>query len=175
MSLDSNIQSAFVAVGTAIKGRIPASEKGNPNGVATLDGSGKIPTAQLPAYVDDVVEYASFAQLPATGNSGVIYIAIDALKQYRWSGTMYQEIISGAVTSVAGKTGVITLAIGDISNLQTTLDGKATSSHSHSISDVTGLQLALDGKASATTLSTLTTNIGATDTDYVAVFSASLL
>lgn len=51
------------------------------------------------------------------------------------------------VNSVAGKTGTVTLVIGDVANLQTTLDGKAASVHGHVISDVTGLQTALDGKA----------------------------
>jgi len=40
--------------------------------------------------------------------------------------------------------------IGDVTNLQTTLDGKASTTHSHAISDVTNLQTALDGKASTT-------------------------
>lgn len=66
--------------------------------------------------------------------------------------TKLAGIESGAeantVDSVAGKTGVITLEISDITSLQSTLDGKAATSHSHIISDVTGLQSALDGKAS---------------------------
>ncbi len=37
--------------------QIPASEKGALNGVAELDESGKVPTSQLPSYVDDVVEF----------------------------------------------------------------------------------------------------------------------
>jgi hypothetical protein len=86
--------------------------------------SGKIPADQLPSYVDDVVEYADLAAFPATGEAGKIYIAIDTLKTYRWSGTVYAEISSSEVTSVAGKTGAVTLAIGDIGNLQTALDGK---------------------------------------------------
>ena len=43
-----------------------------------------------------------------------------------------------------------THAISDVSNLQTTLDGKAAASHTHAISDVTNLQTSLDGKASST-------------------------
>ena len=35
------------------------------------------------------------------------------------------------VTSVAGRTGTVTLGISDIASLQTTLDGKAASSHAH--------------------------------------------
>lgn len=84
MSLDSNLQSAFTAVGTAIKGKIGSSEKGVANGVATLDGTGKIPSAQLPSYVDDVVEYANMASFPATGSAGILYIDLATNKQYRW-------------------------------------------------------------------------------------------
>ena len=40
-------------------------------------------------------------------------------------------------------------AIGDVTNLQSTLDSKAPTSHTHTVAQVTGLQSALDGKASA--------------------------
>jgi hypothetical protein len=53
----------------------------------------------------------------------------------------------GNVTSVAGKTGIVTLAISDIPSLQGALDGKAAASHAHAIANVTGLQGALDAKA----------------------------
>jgi len=94
--------------------RIASTEKGAVNGVATLDAGGKVPTAQLPSYVDDVLEYANLAGFPATGETGKIYVAIDTNKTYRWSGTAYVYITSGAVDSVAGRTGVVTLAKGDV-------------------------------------------------------------
>ena len=175
MSLDSNLQSFATAVGTAVKARILSSEKGVANGVATLDGTGKIPSAQLPSYVDDVVEYANLAAFPGTGSSGILYIALDTNKQYRWAGSTYQQITSGAVDSVAGKTGVITLDTNDINGLSTALSGKAASTHTHSIADATGLQTALDSKATTSALSTLSTNVGATDTNYVTVFNAALV
>ena len=109
MSLDSNLQALATAVGTAVKARIPASEKGTPNGVATLDGTGKIPSAQLPSYVDDVVEYANMASFPATGSAGILYIDLATNKQYRWGGSAYQVITSGAVDSVNGQTGIVTI------------------------------------------------------------------
>lgn len=59
---------------------------------AELDDSGKIPSALLPSYVDDVVEYANLAAFPATGESGKIYVALDTNKTYRWGGTEYVEI-----------------------------------------------------------------------------------
>ena len=175
MSLDSNLQSAFTAVGTAIKGKIGNSEKGVANGVATLDGSGKVPQAQLPGYLDDVLEYANYASFPGTGTAGIIYIDISNGKQYRWSGSAYASTGGGAVDSVAGKVGVVTLATSDISGLDTALANKAASSHTHSIADVTGLQGALDAKATTSALSTLSTNVGATDTNYVTVFNAALV
>lgn len=175
MSLDSNLQSFATAVGTAVKARILSSEKGVANGVATLDGTGKIPSAQLPSYIDDVVEYANLAAFPGTGSSGILYIALDSSKQYRWAGSTYQQITSGAVDSVAGKTGVITLDTNDINGLSTALSGKAASTHSHVIGDITGLQTALDAKATTSALNALSTNVGATDTNYVAVFNAALV
>lgn len=175
MSLDSGLQLAFTAVGTALKGKIASSEKGAANGVATLDGTGKIPSVQLPSYVDDVVEYASLGSFPGTGVTGVLYIAIDTNRQYRWAGSSYQVITSGAVDSVAGKTGVITLGTVDIVGLDTALSGKSATGHTHAIADVTGLQTALDGKATSASVSALSTNVGATNTDYVAVFNAALV
>lgn len=71
---------------------IPISQRGTNNGVATLDGTGKVPSAQLPAYVDDVLEYASRSSFPETGEDGKIYIAEDTNLTYRWSGTQYVEI-----------------------------------------------------------------------------------
>lgn len=71
---------------------IPSSEKGANNGVASLDETGKVPSAQLPSYVDDVVEYDSKSSFPETGESGKIYIAKDTNLTYRWSGSNYVEI-----------------------------------------------------------------------------------
>ena len=53
---------------------------------------GKVPAAQLPSYVDDVLEYDTVSAFPAIGESGKIYVAKDANKTYRWSGTQYIEI-----------------------------------------------------------------------------------
>lgn len=68
------------------------NSKGAPNGLASLNESGIIPSAQLPSYVDDVIEVATFSNLPSTGESGKIYIVRDTNLTYRWSGTDYVEI-----------------------------------------------------------------------------------
>lgn len=68
------------------------NSKGAPNGLASLNESGIIPSAQLPSYVDDVIEVDTFSNLPGTGESGKIYIVQDTNLTYRWSGTDYVEI-----------------------------------------------------------------------------------
>ncbi len=57
--------------------------------------AGKVPSAQLPSYVDDVIEVANFASLPVTGETGKIYVTIDTNRQYRWSGSVYVIFSSG--------------------------------------------------------------------------------
>lgn len=71
---------------------IDSATKGQANGVASLDGTGKVPAAQLPAYVDDVVEYANAAAFPAVGEVGNLYVAIDTGWIHRWSGSAYVHI-----------------------------------------------------------------------------------
>jgi hypothetical protein len=105
----------------------------------TLDGSGKISSSVLPSYVDDVIEAANYAALPATGEGGKLYVAVDTRKLWRWSGTGYVEIASSPgstdsvtegstnlyfttkraadaapVQSVNGKTGAVTIEAGGI-------------------------------------------------------------
>lgn len=101
--------------------------------------SGLVPASQLPSFVDDVLEFANLAAFPVTGEAGKLYIALNTNKQYRWAGSTYQEInpspgstdaipegsvnlyhttlraaAAAPVQSVAGKTGTITLAKGDV-------------------------------------------------------------
>jgi hypothetical protein len=133
--------------------------------VATLDESGKVPSSQLPGFVDDVVEFASLAGFPATGEAGKMYIALDTGKLYRWSGSVYVEIVgspgstdsipegtnnlyytderaalAAPVQSVAGKVGAVSLDKSDVGLDQ--VDN--TSDLDKPISTAT--QTALDGK-----------------------------
>ena len=87
-------------------GAIAASLKGANNGVAELDGTGKVPSAQLPSFVDDVIEgylhqgkfYKESAHTTAiTGEAGKIYVDLASLKTYRWSGTAF-VVISDTIT-----------------------------------------------------------------------------
>ena len=82
---------------------IPASEKAANGGVATLGNDGKVPSSQLPSYVDDVLEgYLNATdgkfyeestyttEIPAEG--GKIYVDLASSKTYRWGGSAYAEI-----------------------------------------------------------------------------------
>lgn len=99
------------------------NSKGAPNGLASLNESGIIPSAQLPSYVDDVIEVDTFSNLPGTGESGKIYIVQDTNLTYRWSGTDYVEISKS-------------LALGETSSTAYPGDkGKATTDVVNSLSD----------------------------------------
>lgn len=79
---------------TTALGYIPLNltSKGAANGVAELGADGKIPSTQLPSYVDDVLEYDTKANFPTTGEAGKIYVDKTTNKTWRWSGTAYVEI-----------------------------------------------------------------------------------
>lgn len=106
-SILPDLSGTYVPVGTTINGKplsenvslsaadvgaIPATEKGQPNGVATLGSDGKVPSSQLPSFVDDVQEYPTRGDFPETGQDGTIYVAEDTNLTYRWSGSAYVEI-----------------------------------------------------------------------------------
>ena len=84
-------------------GYIPSSEKGAHSGVAELDSTGKVPSSQLPSYIDDVIDgyyndtdgkfYADSAYTTEiTGESGKIYISVDTDIQYRWTGSAFAAL-----------------------------------------------------------------------------------
>lgn len=103
-------------------GAIATSAKGAANGVASLDSTGKVPSSQLPSYVDDVLEYSAKTSFPATGETGKIYVDKSNNKTYRWSGSAYVEISES-------------LALGETSSTAYRGDrGKAAYDHSQTTS-----------------------------------------
>ena len=70
------------------------SIKGSANGLAELDSAGKVPSSQLPSYVDDVLEFNSLSVFPVEGEDGKIYVAKDTGFTYRWSGSQYIRLSS---------------------------------------------------------------------------------
>lgn len=141
---DNTAKGIVDGVTSALAGKVDTSSVGSANGVAELDANGRVPSSQLPSYVDDVLEYADLAHFPAAGETGKIYIADDTNKQYRWSGSGYAEISEslalGETSSTAyagnkGKANADAIAgikngtsINSFSAVETALAGKANSS-----------------------------------------------
>jgi hypothetical protein len=132
---------------TALDNKLDDSQKGAANGLAELDATGKVPSAQLPSYVDDVLEYAAAANFPATGETGKLYVALDTNDVYRWSGSAYVKV-SDAVSSADQATKLATARTislsGDVSG-STSFDGSANvsitatvadNSHNHTASNI---------------------------------------
>ena len=91
--------------------QVKRSEMGVADGVATLDSTGKIPSAQLPGSVDEIIEAENLEAFPPTGESSKIYVDTTENKTYRWSGSQYTEISSSialgetSATAYAGDKG----------------------------------------------------------------------
>lgn len=82
--------------GTSTSDFVTSSEKGSANGVASLDASGRVPSSQLPSYVDDVVELIAFAATaPASCAKGDQYY-----------NTTSKKIFTATATDTWGSTGV---------------------------------------------------------------------
>lgn len=54
----------------------------------------KVPSSQLPSYVDDVLEFDTREAFPVTWEKGKIYIAINDDSQWRWTGSTYKKMVS---------------------------------------------------------------------------------
>lgn len=105
-SVYSTINSLISAAG---ENYVPLTEKGSAGGVAELDESGKVPSSQLPGFVDDAVEgylydghfYSDEAHttliVDKTGEnadqlSTKLYVDLSNNKTYRWTGSVYTEV-----------------------------------------------------------------------------------
>lgn len=160
---------------------IKSSEKGSNGGIATLGDDGKIPTSQLPSYVDDVLEYATLNSFPSVGESGKIYVALDTNKTYRWSGTTYtiisDSLALGETTGTAyegfkGKINAENIAnldtrVGNIetksstnqTNIGNIINGITKVGKSTTADNFSGQKnITIDGDASGSTLTDFSTN-----------------
>lgn len=72
--------------------------KGKAGGYASLGDDGKVPSSQLPSYVDDVLEFSSKSKFPSPGEQGKIYVDLATENIYRWSGSTYTEISPSLIT-----------------------------------------------------------------------------
>lgn len=97
------VRDAFAALDTAVAAKADASDLDLKADASELEAKadlvdGKVPLAQMPSDVDDVVEVPNFSQLPATGVGGKLYITVDDDKLYHWKSGAY-AIITGSPDS----------------------------------------------------------------------------
>lgn len=105
-----------------------AAQKGATNGYVPLVG-GLVPSIYLPGFVDDVLEAATFAALPVTGETGKLYVTLDNNKQYRWSGSAYVEINPSPGTTDALVEGAANLYFTVARVLATAVTGLSTATN----------------------------------------------
>ena len=88
-------------IDTKLNTKLNISLKGAANGLAELDSTGRVPSNQLPSYVDDVIEgylynsqfYKESAHTTQiTSETGKIYVDLTSNKTYRWSGSAFVVI-----------------------------------------------------------------------------------
>ena len=85
----ANVQSAIEELDSE---KIAVSQKGTTNGVATLDGYGKIPVSQMPSMADDVVEILGMYPGNPTGSTGSIYYNTNAKTLLSYNGSIWVDI-----------------------------------------------------------------------------------
>ena len=81
-----------ITSGTLSIDRIPNIPDAKIDGVSATKLTGTVPQANLPSYVDDVIEADDYDALPPTGEAGKIYVDKETNKTYRWGGSAYVEI-----------------------------------------------------------------------------------
>jgi hypothetical protein len=94
-------------------------------GAATLDGTGKIPTSNLPSFIDDVIEVVDYAHLPSLGyaKTGKIYVTKDNNFIYRWNGSTYVELSNEIVDFTPKLHTARKISLGNKASGSVTFDG----------------------------------------------------
>jgi hypothetical protein len=157
LEVSHNSDGTLIGSAVAAAGAEMTANKNVASGYAGLDGSGKIPTGLMPATTlasDSDVSISS-----PSNNQGLIYNSGTS----KWTN---QTLPSAPVTSVAGKTGAVTLVEGDISNLTSDLNAKAADSavvHNTGTESVAGVK----NFSLSPTVPTPTTGTAAANKTYV--------
>lgn len=95
---------ANITSGTLALDRIPTITDAKIQGMSASKLTGTIPQANLPSYVDDVLEYNGRSNFPEEGESGKIYVDTSTNKTYRWSGSGYTEISASLALGTTSST-----------------------------------------------------------------------
>lgn len=180
MSLATNVSNLATRIATEVKA-VRTLVNGNAADLSALNTTAK---TNLVAAVNEI--NTALDNIDVSGQVAALIDDTTTSTSKVWSSNKTNSAITSAVAAVvdAAPAALDTLnelaaALGDDANyastITTALAGKAASVHTHAISDVTGLQTALDGKASASSLSTLSTNVGDTTTNFVTTFEAGLV
>ena len=160
-----NHSAANITSGTLDLARIPSITDAKIISVSASKITGTIPQANLPSYVDDVLEYRSKSSFPQTGEAGKIYVDTTTNLTYRWGGSSYVEISPslalGETSSTAfrGDRGKIAYdhsqATGNPHNLTlSNLGISATAAELNFVDGVTSnIQTQLNAKANTSSLS----------------------
>lgn len=93
-----------ITSGTLALDRIPTITDAKIQGMSASKLTGTIPQANLPSYVDDVLEYNGQSHFPPTGESGKIYVDTSTNRTYRWGGSSYVEISSSLALGTTSST-----------------------------------------------------------------------
>lgn len=95
---------ANITSGTLALDRIPTITDAKIQGISASKLTGTIPQANLPSYVDDVLEYNGKSNFPDTGETGKIYVDTATNRTYRWGGSSYVEISSSLALGTTSST-----------------------------------------------------------------------
>lgn len=150
-------------------------QKGEPNGIAPLDNSGKVDSKYLPSYIDEAVEgyYAdgkfysdSSHTTEVEGDVTKIYVDKDTTVSYRYSGTVFVAIVSNDMIECSnteiedlwngimatGNAKVISFTIRDGDNAETyyTTENNTWANWINSVYNTDGFALNSDGHVSVT-------------------------
>ena len=124
----------------------------NPSWLTSINAnilSGEVPSANLPSYVDDVLEYDGTGNFPAEGATGKIYLDTSTNFSYRWGGSTYVQIVDGKATW-----GGIDGTLSNQTDLQNALNNKADTTYVNALSGLVGQNTA-SGLQNQTDISTL--------------------
>lgn len=179
--LDSRVQATEAVANAAI----PATEKGANNGVATLDGAGKVPLSQLP---NSIMEYKgtwdASTNTPAlsngTGNAGDVWrvtvagshdfgagpisFEVGDYAIYNAAGEYEKADTTDSVSSVNGQQGAVILDSDDIAEGSTNLyhtDERAQDAVGAALANTATINLSYDDVTPAITADVNNNSIGA--------------
>ena len=97
VTIAAKLKEILLGIKADIETKIPLAQKGQAQGVATLDENSKIPIEQINEVYNEVLEFATRQDFPATGESAKLYIDRQTKIIYLWSGTAFDKSTSNQI------------------------------------------------------------------------------